>query len=138
MPETLAENATLDEVRAFFRADRFATLALGAEIVEARHGHAVVRFQAGPTHANAMGNLMGGAIFTLADYTFAIASSIGQAPTVAASATIDYLRGTQSGPIIAECDVVKEGARMCFAQVRVTDAANREIAILSIKGCRVG
>lgn len=138
MPETLSDNATLDEVRAFFRADRFATLALEAEIVEARHGHAVVRFQAGPNHANAMGNLMGGAIFTLADYTFAIASSIGQAPTVAASATIDYLRSSQSGLVTATCDVVKEGSRMCFAQVSVTDAADREIAVLSIKGCRIG
>ncbi|MBQ3282972.1 MAG: hypothetical protein IJH42_03880, partial [Atopobiaceae bacterium] len=63
----LDENMTLDEVREFFGHDLFATQACGCQVMEAARGHAVCEFEIGPTHVNAQGNVMGGAIFTLAD-----------------------------------------------------------------------
>ena len=138
MAMLLPEDATLAEVREFFKNDRFATVSLAPEILEASRGHAKLRMQAGPDHANAMGNLMGGVLFTLADYAFAIASCVGQPPTVAVSNTIDYLRGSTPCELVAVCDLVKDGARMCFAEARVYDASGRELARMSIKGCRVG
>ena len=62
----LNKDTSLEEVRAFFREDRFATEACGCRVLEARQGHAVCAFDVTPVHRNAQGNVMGGAIFTLA------------------------------------------------------------------------
>ena len=78
----VAGDATLDEVRAFFANDRYATVACGAVIEEARPGYARIGLQVGEDHLNGMGSLMGGVSFTMADFAFAVASNIGRAPTV--------------------------------------------------------
>ena len=48
-----------------------------------------------------MGNVMGGAIFTLADFALAIACNIGEDPTVAVNNTIEYLNSTKGSTLIA-------------------------------------
>lgn len=87
----VAGDATLDEVRAFFANDRYATVACGAVIEEARPGYARVVLQVEENHLNGMGSLMGGVSFTMADFAFAVASNIGQAPTVSTNCSIDFL-----------------------------------------------
>ena len=76
------ENASLEEVRAVFRNDHFATDACGCRVVEAARGHAVCEFDIPPGHRNEKGGVMGGAIFTVADLAFAVASNVGEAVTV--------------------------------------------------------
>ena len=87
----LDENCPIEEVRELFGNDRFATEACGCRVLEASRGHAVCAFDIAPIHLNAMGNVMGGAIFTLADFALAIACNIGEDPTVAVNNTIEYL-----------------------------------------------
>ena len=41
-------------------------------------GHAVCEMELADVHRNAMGNVMGGAIFTLADFALAICCNIGE------------------------------------------------------------
>jgi acyl-CoA thioesterase len=55
----LNKDTSLEEVRAFFREDRFATEACGCRVLEARQGHAVCAFDVTPVHRNAQGNVMG-------------------------------------------------------------------------------
>ena len=62
---------------------------------------------------------MGGAIFTLADFALAIASNIGEEPSVAVSNTINFMSATKGSVLKATCDVDKSGRRLGFYTVNV-------------------
>ena len=64
----------MEELNERFRADRFAAQA-GVEIREAEPGRALCAMPLRPCHMNANGAPMGGAIFTLADFAYAVASN---------------------------------------------------------------
>ena len=61
------EKMTLDDVREKFSQDRFATVN-GAVIDAVDEGYAQCSVKLNETHRNALGEVMGGAIFTLADF----------------------------------------------------------------------
>ena len=124
----LREDCTIDEVRELFGNDRFATEACGCRVVEARRGHAVCAFDISDTHLNAQGHVMGGAIFTLADFALAIACNIGENPTVAVCNSIEYFNATKGSRLIATCDVDKSGRSLGFYTVLVTDDLGASIA----------
>ncbi len=124
----LDENCPVEEVRKLFGNDRFATEACGCRVLEASRGHAVCAFDIAPVHLNAMGNVMGGAIFTLADFALAIACNIGENPTVAVSNTIEYLNSTKGSTLVATCDVDKSGRNLGFYTVEVKDDLDTPVA----------
>ena len=64
-----------EELIEFFKEDFFATKLLGAEILDVKDGYAKCVFNPNENHKNAKGVTMGGAIFTLADFTFAVATN---------------------------------------------------------------
>lgn len=84
-------NMDIETIRTNFFADCFATQVLGAVIEEARAQYARCSFTIEPKHLNAVGTVMGGAIFTLADFAFAVASNTDNAPTVSLSSQISFL-----------------------------------------------
>ena len=124
----LDENCPIEEVRELFGNDRFATEACGCRVLEASRGHAVCAFDIAPIHLNAMGNVMGGAIFTLADFALAIACNIGEDPTVAVNNTIEYLNSTKGSTLIATCDADKSGRNLGFYTVEVKDDLDTTVA----------
>ena len=124
----LDENCPIEEVRALFGNDRFATEACGCRVVEASKGHAVCEFDIAPIHLNAQGNVMGGAIFTLADFALAIACNIGENPTVAVNNSIEYMSAAKGSKLIATCDVDKSGRSLGFYTVDVVDDQNTPVA----------
>ena len=124
----LDENCAIEEVRELFGNDRFATEACGCRVVEASCGHAVCEFDITDVHLNAQGNIMGGAIFTLADFALAIGCNIGEQPTVAVSNTIEYLNTAKGTKLIATCDVDKSGRSLGFYEVNVCDDLGTKVA----------
>lgn len=124
----LDENCPIEEVRELFGNDRFATEACGCRVLEASRGHAVCAFDIAPIHLNAMGNVMGGAIFTLADFALAIACNIGEDPTVAVNNTIEYLNSTKGSTLIATCDADKSGRNLGFYTIEVKDDLDTPVA----------
>lgn len=62
-----------DEIRSKLARDRFASEALGARIESAGEGHAVAVADITDAIKNAEGSVMGGVLFTLADFAFAAA-----------------------------------------------------------------
>lgn len=66
---------TLEEVRKIFEGDRFAT-ENGAVIEEIGDHSATCSLIIKDSHRNAMGAVMGGTYFMLADFTFAVAAII--------------------------------------------------------------
>ena len=83
---------TLEQIRDTFAADRFATDAAGCEIRLAEPGHAICAMTLQPHHLNAAGTPQGGAIFTLADFAFAVAvNAYAETVTVSLQHDITFL-----------------------------------------------
>lgn len=133
----VAADATLGQIQDQFKNDRYATESLGAAIEEAREGYARVSMEVGPQHRNVMGAVMGGVYFTLGDYSFAIASNVGQPPTVSVNNSIDYLTAAKGDRLVAECRMEKAGRAMCFARIDVRDGEGRLCARINVTGARV-
>lgn len=124
----LSEDSTLEEVQTFFAQDRFASEACGCEVLEAARGHAVCAFVIGQQHLNAMGNVMGGAIFTLADFALAIACNVGEAPTVSVQSSIEYFSAAKGTRLIATADADKSGRSLGFYTVDIADELGTKVA----------
>lgn len=124
----LSENMSLDEVAEYFSGDKFATQAAGCRVVEGRRGHAVCEMELGPIHRNAQGGIMGGAVFTLADFCLAIACNLGEEPSVSVSNTIEFMSAAKGTKLIAECTVDKSGRHLGFYTVDVRDDTGRAVA----------
>lgn len=132
----LDENCAIEEVRELFGNDRFATEMCGCRVIEASRGHAVCEFDIADTHLNAQGNIMGGAIFTLADFALAIGCNIGEQPTVAVSNTIEYLNTAKGTKLIATCETNKSGRSLGFYEVNVVDDLGTHVARMIATGFR--
>ncbi|WP_273446887.1 PaaI family thioesterase [Thermophilibacter provencensis] len=116
----IGEDASLEEVQRVFRNDRFATDACGCRVVEASRGHAVCEFDITPGHRNEKGGVMGGAIFTVADLAFAVASNVGEPVTVSVSSSIEFMSAAKGERLIATADVDKNGRTLGFYNCLVT------------------
>lgn len=124
----LSDDPTLEEIEAVFANDRFATEAAGCRVVSGEHGRAVCSMELADVHRNAMGNVMGGAIFTLADFALAICCNIGEEPTVSVDSSISFFRSTQGAALTATSVCDKPGRHLGFYTVTVEDDLGKQIA----------
>ncbi len=125
----------LERAKEFFAADRYATEATGIEIVAVQKGYAKCKLVTSGIHHNAVGHVMGGVLFTLADFTFAVATNFDAAtPTVTTSSTISYLTVAKGTVLYAESRVLRDGKRTCFYQIDVTDEDGTLVAAVTITG----
>ena len=74
------ETNSLEEIRAYFAQDKFAAQAQ-CSIIEAAPNHAICEMPITENHLNANGTVMGGAMFTLADFTMAIICLLYTSPS---------------------------------------------------------
>ena len=65
----------LQRAREFFQNDKYATKATGIVIEHVEENYAKCSLKIGDDHKNALGNVMGGVCFTLADFVFAVATN---------------------------------------------------------------
>lgn len=124
----LPDNPALEEIEAVFANDRFATEAAGCRVVSGERGRAVCAMELADVHRNAMSNVMGGAIFTLADFALAIACNIGEEPTVSVDHTISFFRSTKGSRLTATAVCDKPGRNLGFYTVTVEDDLGKLIA----------
>jgi len=116
-----------EKARRIFAADRFAALA-GVEIVEAGPGFCRARLAIADRHLNAANVVQGGAIFTLADLAFAVASNSHGQLALAINANISFLRGETTGTLYAVATEVGEPKRIGAYDVLVTTAGGEVVA----------
>ena len=119
---------SLEEARRTFENDRFATKN-GARIEELSDGHCVCSMDITDDHRNALGGIMGGAIFTLADFAFAVASNDDHSPTVALDVNIHFLTSSKGDRLTATARKVKSGRTTSVFEITVTDDGGKEIAL---------
>ena len=79
---------------------------MGMELVEVAPGRAVMRMTVQPLHLNGHQICHGGFIFTLADSTFAFACNSHNRNTVAAGASIEFLKPAHAGDVLS-CEGVE-------------------------------
>ncbi len=117
----------LEEAREYFRHDTFATGA-GMEIEAIGEGTSVCRMTLDGRHCNAAGGVMGGVIFTLADFAFAVATNNVHRPTVAQQVSINYLSVPKDAHLIAKARQIKDGRTSAVYIVDVFDGTDRHVA----------
>lgn len=120
----------------FFKDEGYSIKTTGIKIEEAAPDHAVCSIDVQQKHKNVNGVVMGGAIFTLADFAFAVASNAGQILTVTMNANITYLEPAVCSRLIATAICEKSGRRSCVFRIEVKDESERLIAVASMTGYR--
>ena len=124
----------VEEAKAFFMEDRFAMVTTGIEIEEVGEHYAKCSLKLDDRHRNATGHVMGGAMYTLADFVFAVATNTKDSVTVTTVSQISYL-GTPKGDVLyGEAKLLKDGRRTCFYEIHITDNLGNIVAVVSTSG----
>lgn len=123
----------LEEARAFFAGDRFAT-ENGAVIAEIGEHYAICSMELTPHHLNAAGRVMGGAVFMLADFAFAVASNFGHPADVTTTSQITFLRPSQGKMLYAKSQELRRGRTAVYYETSVTDDTGALIARVTASG----
>lgn len=124
---------TLEELKTFFQMDRYAVFS-GIEIEEAREGTARCSMQIQPMHLNAGNAVQGGAIFTLADFTFAVASNASGTLTVSLNNSISFLNAPKGKTLFAQARPVSKGKKIVVYEVEVQDELGTKVACMTVNG----
>ncbi len=127
----------LNEVRKIFEADRFAT-GNGAVIEEIGKRSATCSLVITDSHRNAMGAVMGGTYFMLADFAFAVAANWEKMGCVSLHSDISFLGATKGEKLIAKAVCVKDGKTTSCYRVDVTDEQGNLTATVTVTGYRIG
>ena len=126
----------LEEVRKIFEGDRFAT-ENGAVIEEIGHHSATCSLMIADSHRNAMGAVMGGTYFMLADFAFAVAANWEKMGCVSLRSDISFLGAAKGKKLIAKAVCVKDGRTTACYRVDVTDEYGSLAATVTATGYHV-
>lgn len=129
------DEKTLAEVRERFGKDRFAT-ENGAVIEEIGDLYARCSLLLTQSHRNALGAVMGGASFTLADFAFAVAANWQNPGVVSLSSNITFLGAAKGQSLIAWARCVKDGRRTSYYRIDVEDELGNPVAAVTTTGYR--
>ncbi|MBQ0028466.1 MAG: PaaI family thioesterase [Lachnospiraceae bacterium] len=124
---------SLEEIRAKFANDIFATEATGIVIEEAREGYCKCSLSLDRRHYNAVKQVMGGALATLIDFSFAVAANCEDHLTVTSTCQINYLSPVKGDMVFAVAEVVKDGKRSCYYEVTISDV-DKTVARATVSG----
>ena len=127
----------LEKAREFFDGDFFATKATGIIIEEVGEHFARCSFEINRNHQNAYGGVMGGAIFTLADYTFAVSSNFNQPQTVSITSQINFIGMAKGKKLVSESHLIKDGRSICVYGIDITDELGTKVAFVTFTGMKL-
>ncbi len=117
----------MEHIKSFFERDLFAKHC-GIELVDVGPGTARVRMTVRPHHLNGVRTVHGGALFTLADFAFAVACNSHGTVAVAAQASITFLRPATAGTLTAEASEVSLGPKLASYLINITDESGTLVA----------
>ena len=136
--KTRPELKKLEEARSLFSKDRYATKLSGARIDRIGENYAKCSMPLCADHKNAYGGIMGGSIYTLADFAFAVASNFDRENlTVSLVGQATFLSMSKGSILYAEAKLIKDGRTNCFYDVRIYDNLGKDVAVVSFTGAHV-
>lgn len=118
----------MEKIRKLFENDRYAALS-NIEVVDISPGKAITRMEVKDMHLNSIGTVHGGAIFTLADFTFALAANSHGTVTVAINANISYLKAVTNGVLTAKARELSSGGRIGSYTVDIYNDSHDMVAV---------
>ena len=118
----------MERIIDFFKRDRFAEF-VGIELLEIKKGMAKTKMEINENHLNGIGTIHGGALFTLADFTFAVAANSYGNVTVAINANISFMKAAESGVLFAEAREISRNPKISTYTIDITDECGELIAI---------
>lgn len=124
----------LTKARAFFQGDRYATAVTGAEIEAVDDHYARCSLVLEDRHLNAGNAVQGGAIFTLADFAFAVATNDETTRVVSLANQITFHRQPKGKRLIAQARLEVSGRTTCFCVVEVCDELDTRVATMTVNG----
>lgn len=123
----MANFDNIESAREFFYRDKFA-VDTGIVLDEISETEAVCSLEVNDNHKNAYGGVMGGVIFTLADFAFAVLSNQIHQLTVAQQVDIHYLSAPKGDKLTAHATCRKNGRTSSIVNVDISDNTGRDVA----------
>lgn len=123
----------LEEANTQFAKDVFAMQTCGITITKVGET-AECQMPVEAKHLNALDSVMGGAIFTLADFTVAVALNFKQTPAVTTSATVNFLAPAKGKLLTAIAEPIRLGRVLSYYQVNIYDELHTHVAMLTMTG----
>ncbi|WP_082903241.1 PaaI family thioesterase [Christensenella timonensis] len=123
----------IERVKKFFEMDRFVK-GLGIVIDSAGEGECVCSALIEDKHLNAGNVVQGGMIFTIADFTFAVAANCKHGNVVSLSNNITYNRPPKGKKLIASAKEISATRRTCLYEVEVCDELGTNVAYVTVTG----
>ena len=127
----------LERAREFFKKDVFATETTGIVIEEINGDYVRCSLKITDRHLNAGGRVMGGAIYTMADFIFAVAANFDKSLTVTCVSQISYVGVAKSDVLIGESKLIKDGRRSCFYEITIKDSLGNTVAVVTTNGMHI-
>lgn len=120
---------TNTDLRQYFEKDRFAKHN-GIEILEISPGKATARMTVEDHHLNAADVVHGGAIFTLGDLVFAVASNSHGNISLGISVSVSYIKAARAGTLFAEAREVSRNHKLGTYSIEVKNEHSEIIAMM--------
>ena len=137
----MQEKMTLDEIREYFKRDKFATNCLGAQVDSFEEDP--YRAQVSMTidndkHLNGHGFLMGGVTMSLCDFALAVCSNTGQIPSASVDHHMEIMNRCKGERLIAKAECAKNGHTLSFYEINVYDELGTHIGRMTATTMRTG
>lgn len=134
--------------RRIFADDTFATRQTGIKIDTVDSDSCICSLAVDARHRNAKGAVMGGVLFTLADFAFAVAANSEALPPeqnteepllewVSSSSTIHFINAVKGDVLSASASCIKKGRLQALYQITITDNRDTKVALITTTGTRV-
>jgi acyl-CoA thioesterase len=119
----------MKEIEKFFTANDLFASHCGIELIEVGPGWAKTSMRIEPYHYNAARTVHGGAIFTLADFAFAVASNSHGTLAMGINTSVSFVKAATKGTLYAEAREQALNPKLASYLVRITDDDDAVVAI---------
>jgi len=119
----------MEELKQFFSSQDLFAEHVGIELLEVELGYARTSMKIAPHHFNGAKTVHGGAIFTLADFAFAVASNSHGNLAMGINTSVSFVKAATGGTLYAEAKEQSLNPKLASYSVLITDDADETVAI---------
>ena len=119
----------METIKKFFQENDKLAQHLGIELLEVGKGTAKAKMEIKECHLNGVKTVHGGAIFSLADFVFAVASNSHGNIAMAINVSISYLKAATEGTLYAEAEEVSINPKLGSYRINIINQDNDLIAV---------
>jgi acyl-CoA thioesterase len=119
----------MEEMKQFFATKDLFARHCGIELIEVEQGYAKTSMKIEKHHLNAARTVHGGAIFTLADFAFAVASNSHGTLAMGINTSVSFVKAATRGTLYAVAREQSRNPKLASYSVLITDDADEVVAI---------